>query len=252
MYTSATTVGEVYKDMTVYNTGLITVIEIMGRNAGWLTAASALANEIGCGPDLIYLPERDFDMDKFVADVKKKADEKNGQVMVCVSEGIHDKDGNYISELYASGAKDSFGHTQLGGLASVLANVLKEKLGIKVRPIEFSLMQRCGAHIASKTDIEEAFNAGIEAVKAAVRGETDKMVCFKRTKENYEIEYILLDVALAANAEKKVPDEWINKEGNGVLKGFVDYALPLIQGEANQPKVNGLPRFAHLKKVLVK
>ena len=248
----ATTVAEVYKDMTVYNTGLITVIEIMGRNAGWLTAASALANEIGCGPDLIYLPERDFDMDKFVADVKKKAEEKNGQVMVCVSEGIHDKDGNYISELYASGAKDSFGHTQLGGLASVLANVLKEKLGIKVRPIEFSLMQRCGAHIASKTDIEEAFNAGSEAVKAAVRGETDKMVCFKRTKENYEIEYILLDVALAANAEKKVPDEWINKEGNGVLKGFVDYALPLIQGEANQPKVNGLPRFAHLKKVLVK
>ena len=248
----ATTVAEVYKDMTVYNTGLITVIEIMGRNAGWLTAASALANKIGCGPDLIYLPERDFDIDKFVADVKAKSEEKNGQVMVCVSEGIHDKDGNYISELYAQGAKDSFGHTQLGGLASVLANILKEKLGIKVRPIEFSLMQRCGAHIASKTDIEEAFNAGREAVKAAVRGETDKMVCFKRTKQNYAIEYILLDVALAANAEKKVPDEWINEEGNGVLSGFVDYALPLIQGEAEQPKEDGLPRFARLKKVYVK
>ena len=248
----ATTVAEVYKDMTVYNTGLITVIEIMGRNAGWLTAASALANKIGCGPDLIYLPERNFDIDKFVEDVKKKSEEKNGQVMVCVSEGIHDKDGNYISELYASGAKDSFGHTQLGGLASVLANILKEKLGTKVRPIEFSLMQRCGAHIASKTDIEEAFNAGKEAVKAAVKGETDKMVCFKRTKQNYEIEYILLDVALAANAEKKVPDEWINEEGNGVLSAFVDYALPLIQGEADQPKEDGLPRFARLKKVYVK
>ncbi|MBP5407920.1 MAG: 6-phosphofructokinase [Bacilli bacterium] len=248
----ATTVAEVYKDMTVYNTGLITVIEIMGRNAGWLTAASALANKIGCGPDLIYLPERNFDIDKFVEDVKKKSEEKNGQVMVCVSEGIHDKDGNYISELYASGAKDSFGHTQLGGLASVLANILKEKLGTKVRPIEFSLMQRCGAHIASKTDIEEAFNAGKEAVKAAVKGETDKMVCFKRTKQNYEIEYILLDVALAANAEKKVPDEWINEEGNGVLSAFIDYALPLIQGEADQPKEDGLPRFARLKKVYVK
>ena len=248
----ATTVAEVYKDMTVYNTGLITVIEIMGRNAGWLTAASALANKIGCGPDLIYLPERNFDIDKFVEDVKKKSEEKNGQVMVCVSEGIHDKDGNYISELYAQGAKDSFGHTQLGGLASVLANILKEKLGTKVRPIEFSLMQRCGAHIASKTDIEEAFNAGKEAVKAAVKGETDKMVCFKRTKQNYEIEYILLDVALAANAEKKVPDEWINEEGNGVLSAFVDYALPLIQGEADQPKEDGLPRFARLKKVYVK
>ena len=248
----ATTVAEVYKDMTVYNTGLITVIEIMGRNAGWLTAASSLANKIGCGPDLIYLPERDFDIDKFVEDVKKASEKKNGQVMVCVSEGIHDKDGNYISELYAQGAKDSFGHTQLGGLAAVLANILKEKLNTKVRPIEFSLMQRCGAHIASKTDIEEAFNAGSEAVKAAVRGETDKMVCFKRVKENYEIEYILLDVALAANAEKKVPDEWINKEGNGVLQGFVDYALPLIQGEAEQPKEEGLPRFARLKKVYVK
>ena len=248
----ATTVAEVYKDMTVYNTGLVSIIEIMGRNAGWLTAASALANKIGCGPDLIYLPERNFDIDKFIEDLKKKMEEKNGQVMVCVSEGIHDKDGKYISELFASGAKDSFGHTQLGGLASVLASLVKERLGVKVRPIEFSLMQRCGAHIASKRDIEEAFNAGSYAVKAACNGETDKMVCFKRTKTNYEIEYILLDVALAANAEKKVPDEWINKEGNGVLSGFVDYALPLIQGSADAPTEDGLPRFAHHKKVLVK
>ena len=247
----ATTVAEVYKDMTVYNTPLVAIVEIMGRNAGWLTAASALANKIGCGPDLIYLPERNFDIDKFIEDLKKKMEEKNGQVMVCVSEGIHDKDGKYISELFASGAKDSFGHTQLGGLASVLATLVKERLGIKVRPIEFSLMQRCGAHIASKRDIEEAFNAGACAVKAAVNGETDKMVCFKRTKTNYEIEYVLLDVALAANAEKKVPDEWINKEGNGVLSGFVDYALPLIQGAADAPTEDGLPRFAHLKKVLV-
>ena len=245
----ATTVAEVYKDMTVYDTGLITVIEIMGRNAGWLTAASELANIIGCGPDLIYLPERDFDINTFVSDVKKVADKKNGQVMVCVSEGIHDKDGNYISELFASNARDSFGHAQLGGLASVLASVLKEKLGIKVRPIEFSLMQRCGAHIASLRDIEEAYNAGKTAVQAAVAGETDKMVCFKRTKQNYEIEYVLLDVALAANAEKKVPDEWINKEGNGVEKGFIEYALPLIQGAADAPTENGLPRFAKLKKI---
>lgn len=245
----ATTMMEVYKDMTVYDTGLISVVEIMGRNAGWLTAASELANIYGCGPDLIYLPELPFDVDKFVEDVKKVAKAKNNHVLIAVSEGIHDKDGNYISELFSNASRDSFGHAQLGGLASVLATVLKEKIGVKVRPIEFSLMQRCAAHVASGRDVEEAFNAGKYAVQYAVQGETDQMVVFDRVKPDYKIEYKLLDVALAANAEKKVPREWINKEGNGILKPFVDYALPLIQGEHEFPTENGLPRFARLKKV---
>ena len=248
----ATTMMEIYKDMTVYDTGLITVVEVMGRNAGWLTAASNLANIYGCGPDLIYLPERDFDVDKFIEDVKRVAKKKNNQVLIAVSEGIHDKDGNYINELFAQGARDSFGHAQLGGLASVLGSLIKEQLGVKVRPIEFSLMQRCAAHIASARDIEEAFEAGRIAVRSAVNGETDKMVVFDRVKQNYAIEYKLLDVALAANAEKKVPDAWINKEGNGIEKGLNDYALPLIQGDANAPTENGLPRFARLKKVYAK
>ncbi len=245
----ATTIMELYKDMTVYDTGLISVVEIMGRNAGWLTAASELANLKGCGPDLIYLPEVAFDMEKFVDDVKKVAAKNHNHVLIAVSEGIHNEKGEYISELFASGARDSFGHAQLGGLAAGLANVLKEKIGIKVRPIEFSLMQRCGAHIASGRDVEEAFMSGIMAVRYAVQGETDKMVVFNRTKENYAIEYKILDVALAANAEKKIPMEWINKEGNGVNKQFVDYALPLIQGEISYPLEDGLPRFARLKKV---
>ena len=240
---------EVYKDMNVYDTGLIAVVEIMGRNAGWLTAASELANIYGCGPDLIYVPEVDFDVDKFVSDVKKVADKNHGHALVAVSEGIHDKNGKLIAELFSNAARDSFGHAQLGGLAAVLGNVLKEKLGIKVRPIEFSLMQRCASHCASGRDVEEAFNAGRYAVKYAVQGETDKMVVFDRVKQDYEIEYKLLDVALAANAEKKIPREWINKEGNGINKQFVDYALPLIQGEIKFPTENSLPRFAKLKKV---
>ncbi|MBQ7276732.1 MAG: 6-phosphofructokinase [Bacilli bacterium] len=247
----ATTCMEVYKDMSVYDTPLICVIEVMGRNAGWLTAASKLASVGGFGPDLIYLPEKDFDIDKFLNDVKALKEKKN-HVMVCVSEGIHDKNGKLIAESFNDVSHDSFGHAQLGGVASGLGNLLKEKLGCKVRSIEFSLMQRCGAHVGSGRDIEEAFNAGSEAVKAACRGETDKMVCFKRTKEDYAIEYILLDVALAANAEKKVPLEWINEEGNDVKDEFVKYALPLIQGDPKFPLENNLPRFARLKKVYVK
>ncbi len=250
----ATTMMELYKDMTVYDTGLICVVEVMGRNAGWLTAASELANVHGCGPDLIYLPELDFDVKKFVNDVKEVAKKKNNQVLIAVSEGIHDKDGKYISELFSDAARDSFGHAQLGGLASVLANLLKDEIGVKVRPIEFSLMQRCGAHVGSGRDIEEAFNAGKWAVKYAVQGETDKMVVFERVAngKDYKIEYKLLDVALAANAEKKIPNEWINKEGNGVNKQFVEYALPLIQGDPKMPLEDNLPRFAKLKKVYAK
>lgn len=249
----STTLMELYLDTHVYDTGLLTVVEVMGRNAGWLTAAAQLAKFKGLGPDLIYLPEKPFDLEQFTKDVKKVAAEKNNKVIAVVSEGIKDKDGKYISEYATNVARDSFGHAQLGGLASFLANHLNNELNVKVRPIEFSLMQRCAAHLASKNDVEEAFMAGKMAVQYAVKGETDKMVIFKRDQncEEYKINYELMDVQLAANAEKKVPFEWIKEDNTGLTNEFVEYALPLIQGDFKAPLEQGLPRFARLRKVYV-
>ncbi len=249
----ATTIMEINLDAKVYDTGMICIIEAMGRNAGWLTASAALANAKGLGADLIYLPEVAFDVDKFVDDVKEVLKKNNNKCIVCLSEGIHDKNGVLIGEaLGKAGARDSFGHAQLGGVAASLAAILKEKTGIKTRAIELSLMQRCAAHSASLTDIEETFEAGKQAVRAAVNGETDKMVCYKRKDgDKYECEYTLMPLELAANTEKTVPLEWITNNGTGVSDEFVKYALPLIQGETQMVKVDGLPRFANLKKILV-
>ncbi len=248
----ATSVAEVYKDARVYDTGMVTIIEIMGRHAGWLTAAASLASTVGCGPDLIYVPEVDFDMDKFLEDVQRiyKA---NGKCIVAVSEGIHYADGSFVSEAKAS-ATDGFGHAQLGGLAALLANIVKEKTGAKVRGIELSLLQRCGAHLASQTDITESFTAGKKAVEAALAGETGYMVGFKRVMVDgkYTCEYVLLPLTSVANFEKKVPLEWITPEHNGITSDFADYALPLIAGEPERKLENGLPRFARLKKILAK
>ena len=248
----ATSCMEVYQDARVYDTGMICIIEIMGRHAGWLAGAAALATAYGAGPDLVYLPEVDFDMDKFLTDVERIYKEK-GNCMVAVSEGIHYADGAFVSEAKTS-ATDGFGHAQLGGLAAHLAAVVKEKTGAKVRGIELSLLQRCGAHLASETDIEEAVMSGKAAVENAVNGITDKMVGFQCTRDNgkYVCKTELLPLTEVANAEKKVPIEWINKEHNGVEQPFIDYVLPLIQGEPKLPKVDSLPRFAKLKKVLVK
>ena len=211
---------------------------------GYASAAKYIATS--------YLPERDFDMDKFLADVERVYKEK-GNCMVAVSEGIHYADGSFVSEAKTS-ATDGFGHAQLGGLAARLADVVKQKTGAKVRGIELSLLQRCGAHLASETDIEEAVMAGRAAVENAVAGITDKMVAFERGTVNgrYACKTKLLPLTEVANAEKKVPQEWINAEGNGVTHDFIDYALPLIQGEPKLPKEDSLPRFARLKKVLAK
>lgn len=247
----ATSTMEVYHDARVYDKGMITILEIMGRNAGWLTAASALAAYKGCGPDLIYLPEVPFDMDKFLEDATAIY-KKNGNVIVAVSEGIKDKDGKYISE-YGSDlaqSKDAFGHSQLGGLAATLANIVKNKTGAKVRGIEFSLLQRCAAHLGSKTDVEEAYLAGQMAVKYAIEGKTDYMVAFDRAEgPDYKCNIKLINLTEVANTEKKIPLEWI-KNGNSLTEDYVKYALPLIQGESHPPLENGLPRFARLKKVL--
>ena len=245
----ATSCAEVWQDAHVYDTGMVTIIEIMGRHAGWLAGSAALASLTGCGPDLVYLPETDFDMDRFLSDVKAVYD-KTGKCMVAVSEGIHYADGTFVSEAKTS-ATDGFGHAQLGGLASMLAETVKQKLGAKVRGIELSLLQRCGSHLASKTDVEEAYLAGQAAVEAAAEGFTDKMVAFQCTREGgYACKTVLEPLDIVANFEKKVPRAWINEAGNGVTQEFIDYVLPLIQGETDAPKENALPRFARLKKVL--
>ena len=240
----ATSVMEVSRDAHVYDTGMITIIECMGRHAGWLTAAAALANEAEPCCDFIYLPEVDFDMDKFVADVSKRYEEKKNCI-VAVSEGVHYADGRFVSEAKTA-ATDGFGHAQLGGLAATLAGIMKERTGAKVRGIELSLLQRCGAHLASETDIEESVMSGKAAVENAVAGITDKMVGFQCTRDNgkYVCKTELLNLTDVANTEKKVPLEWINATHNGVEKPFIDYVLPLIQGEPQLPKQDSLPRFA--------
>ena len=200
----------------------------------------------------MYLPETDFDMEQFLADVERVYKEK-GNCLVAVSEGIHYADGSFVSEAKTS-ATDGFGHAQLGGLEVLLSEIVKERLGCKVRGIELSLLQRCGAHLASLTDIEESYMSGKAAVENAVAGITDKMVGFERSYEDgkYVCKTKLLNLTDVANTEKKVPMEWINETHNGVTQEFIDYVLPLIQGEPNLPKQDSLPRFAKLKKVLAK
>lgn len=252
----ATATMEVYHDARVYDTPMVCVLEVMGRNAGWLTAATALASWKGAGPDLIYLPEVDFDMDKFIADSKKVYEQNNGKLIVAVSEGIKDKNGKYISEYGSDLAneKDSFGHAQLGGTAQVLSSVLKKELKCKARAIEFSLLQRCAAHWASKADVDETFTAGQKAVQHAVEGVTDHMVAYERSTVDgkYVCNYVLVNLSHVANTEKKIPSEWINADGTGLTDAYIQYAVPLIEGESKPPIENGLPRFAKLKKVLVK
>ena len=248
----ATSFMEVYLDSHVYDTGMVVIMEIMGRHAGWLAAASALASEYGAGPDLIYLPETDFDMPKFINDVKGVY-AKKGNCLVAVSEGIHYADGGFVSEAKVE-KTDGFGHAQMGGLASILAEVIKEEMDVKVRGIELNLLQRCGAHLASETDIEESFMAGKAAVENAIVGINGRMIAFERGIQNgrYACKTKLVPLMEVANVEKKIPRSWINEDGTGVNHQFIEYALPLIQGEPDLPKQDSLPRFAKLKKILAK
>ncbi|MCL2392301.1 MAG: 6-phosphofructokinase [Oscillospiraceae bacterium] len=245
----ATTISEVYKDAHVYNTGAITIVEIMGRHAGWLTGSAALAGINGLGPDYIYMPEVPFEMDSFLSNVKKTFAEKNN-CLVAVSEGICYPDGTFVAKAQIS-ETDGFGHAQLGGLAAKLAHAAGQKTGAKVRGIELSLLQRCAAHLASQTDIEEAFLAGQAAVQCALSGQSGKMICFTREIENgsYKCGITYEPLSICANMEKNVPREWINESGTNVTQEFIDYVLPLIQGENKRKVVNGLPRFAQLKKI---
>lgn len=245
----ANSIMEINRDASIYPSPLVVVVEIMGRNAGWLTAASKLASVNGFGADLIYLPETPFSYEKFLSDVKTVVDAKK-YCIVAVSEGIRFENGKYVGEDQSS--TDVFGHSQLGGVCSILKAKAKS-LGLKCKAVELNILQRCAAHCASDTDIEESFNAGRQAVIKAVDGETDKMIAFRRKPgETYEIEYVAEPLSSAANAEKQIPAEWITADGTNLTDDFVAYALPLIAGEPNRRLKNGLPVYAKLKNIKFK
>lgn len=239
----ATTIKEIIRDAAVYDMPFVTTVEIMGRDSGWLTAAAALAKTPDCcGPDMIFLPETCFDVDAFMNRVKELQRVKKSLV-IAISEGAHTCDGSYVCELAAASAHvDAFGHKQMGGTAQYLSGLIKNELGCKVRPIELSTLQRCGAHIASSTDVDEAFSAGAASARAAVEGQTGVMSYFVRANENpYACVTDICDVHLVANQKKDVPLEWIDTETNYITSEFVNYALPLIQGESYPLMVGGLP-----------
>ena len=243
----ASTMKEIIRDALVQPIKIVNIIEIMGRNAGWLTAAAALAKCDDCeGADLIYLPETVFDINKFVAKVQEIQKTKK-QIVVAVSEGVKTADGKYVCESASSNMLvDSFGHKQLSGTATALANVISNEIGCKTRAIEFSTIQRCASHIASLTDVNEAFIVGGIAVKAAFDGETGKVGIFQRlSNKPYLMGTSIYDVNAIANVEKTVPQEWIINDGTGVSQEALDYMRPLIQGEIYPYMVDGLPR--HIK-----
>ena len=243
----AATMKEIIRDGLVYDYPTVTIVEIMGRNAGWLTAAAALAKSDDCeGVDLIYLPEKVFDIDHFMARVKEIA-AKGRSMVIAVSEGIKVADGRYVFELSEHVEfVDAFGHKQLAGSAKFLANKIGAELGIKTRAIELSTLQRCAAHMTSRTDITEAYNVGGAAVKAAFEGETGKVVVLKRVSDDpYMCITETNDVHQIANIEKKVPLEWITDD-DFVTDDLIHYIRPLIQAELSPIMVDGLPRHLNI------
>ena len=245
----ATTVREIAIDASVYdNKKSVTIVEIMGRHAGWLTAASALARKFeGDNPVLIYLPEVAFNQEDFLEKVKK-ALETTPNLVVCVSEGINDGNGTFICEFASDVGVDTFGHKMLTGSGKYLENLIKEKLGVKVRSVELNVSQRCSSSCLSKTDLDEADHSGAFAVNAALNGETGKMISFVRTNTSpYELSFSTADVNIICNQEKAVPLSWITKDGSDVTDEFIRYAAPLIQGSVDVPTENGLPLFAFRK-----
>lgn len=239
----ATTLKELVCDCRIYDCPAVTIVEIMGRNAGWLTAAAGLVRGEDCeGVDLIFLPEKVFDVNFFMKRVKEVVAEKK-YCVVALSEGVRIADGRFVCELSADDAAvDAFGHKMMSGSAKYLETLIKNEMGIKARAIEISTLQRCASHFASLTDIEEAFDCGAAAVRAAViDNETGRVVCMNRISEvPYKITYDLADVHNIANVEKTVPLEWITFDY--VTEEAVSYIRPLIQGELNPIINDGLPR----------
>ncbi len=237
-----TVMKEIIRDATVYGTNYVTIVEVMGRNAGWLTAAAALARGDDCeGVDLICLPELPFHTDRFLAKVERMQKERES-VVIAVSEGVKLPDGRFVCELSDDARSvDAFGHINLTGTARYLSNLVARNLPTKTRAVELSILQRCGAHLASRTDITEAFQVGGAAAKAAFEGITAKMVALKRlSNDPYQCTTELVDIDQVANFEKKVPLEWINEARTDMLPDFLNYARPLIQAELTPIYINGL------------
>ena len=243
----ASTVREIAIDASVYdNKKSVTIVEIMGRHAGWLAASSVLARKFeGDNPVLIYLPEVAFNQETFIEKVKT-ALETTPNLVVCISEGINDGNGTFVCELASDVGVDTFGHKMLTGSGKYLENLVKERLGVKVRSIELNVCQRCSSSMLSKTDQKEAIASGAYGVTCALKGETGKMIAFNRT-EDYRIDYVTEDVNLICNQEKTVPLEWITNDGSDIGEEFIHYATPLIQGDVSVPSENGLPKFAFRK-----
>ena len=245
----ASTVREIAIDASVYdNKKSVTIVEIMGRHAGWLTAASALARKFEHdNPVLIYLPETDFDQDAFIEKVRTSL-ETTPNLVVCISEGIHDNTGTFICEYSNDVGTDTFGHKMLTGSGKYLENLVKERLGVKVRSVELNVCQRCSSSMLSKTDQKEAIASGAYGVKAALNGASGNMVAFERLDgDDYQIDYVLKDVNVICNQEKCVPATWITADGSDVTEDFIRYARPLIQGEVTVPTEDGVPKFAYRK-----
>lgn len=239
----ATSILEITRDSGVYDLPSVTIVEIMGRNAGWLTASAALARMAGTSaPHLIYLPERAFDMEQFLADVKEQI-AKVQNVVIAVSEGVRLADGTYVAESCQSQMVDVFGHKYLSGVGRFLESVVRERIGCKVRAVELNVLQRCAVHIGSSTDISEAKEVGAAAVRCAVKGKTGVVIVMERVSDApYLVEYHDRPVEEIANIEKTVPSEWINEKGNDVTEEMVNYLRPLILGETMQFMENGLPK----------
>ncbi|MCR5007083.1 MAG: 6-phosphofructokinase [Oribacterium sp.] len=239
---------EIIRDATVYGTKYVTIVEIMGRNAGWLTAAAALAKDNDCeGVDMICLPEVPFNVDRFVEKVRKMQ-EKKSSIVIAVSEGVKLEDGRYVCELSDDvHAVDAFGHKALTGTARFLANTVARAMDTKTRCIELSTLQRCAGHLTSRTDITEAYQVGGAAVKAAFEGHTGEMVALKRiSNAPYQCTTELHPISEVANLEKKVPLEWVNDDHTQMKQEFIDYALPLIQAELTPIYVGGLPQHIYI------
>ena len=248
-----TAVKEVIRDGIglTYKSELVTIIEIMGRNAGWLTGAAALAEgEDSPGPDLIYVPEIPFSLENFLKKVKECLTVKKA-VVVAVSEGIKCENGSYVCDLGVSNqSTDAFGHKQLTGTARYLAKMVGEEMGCKTRAIELSTLQRSASHMASRVDITEAFQVGGAAVKAALEGDNGKMIVLKRVSDDpYQCTTDIYDVHKISNVEKLVPREWINEEGTYVTQQFLNYIKPLIQAELACVQVDGVPRHLVLEQL---
>lgn len=238
----ATAFTEIACDCYVYDIPSVTVVEVMGRNAGWLTASAALArNEARHVPQLIYLCERAFDTERFVEDVKEALERENN-IIIAVSEGLKDARGNYVGEEMKSGKEDAFGHKYLSGIGKYLEQVITDKIGCKVRSVELNILQRCAGYMLSETDIIESRNLGAFAAVSAIRGESGKMSALKRMPgDNYQVEIVLADLSKIANVEKTVPLEWITENGYDITQEMVDYLRPLIQGEVRIPYKDGVP-----------